>query len=124
MKLSLLQLLLPSSLLLSTASAVLHIPFERRIDDVVTPPGEASLSNPENVYFAVLRLGSDKTHAYVRIDTGSSDLWVPSSDASPCQNGGCEKSSCECHLHRSWFCSTQNGGLTIARSRPEFLQLL
>lgn len=98
MKSSLLQLLVPSSLLLSSASAVLHVPITKTRSNVLAKRDTVTqkLDNEQSLYLADLELGSQSEKVTVQIDTGSSDLWVPSKSAEVCTEGYCEFGSCEC----------------------------
>jgi hypothetical protein len=55
----------------------------------------------EGLYFANITVGTPGQTLGVQIDTGSSDVWVPSSTASICQDvreGGCLLGSCEFYI--------------------------
>lgn len=72
----------------------------RRRGDTV----QADLSNAEQagLYFANITIGTPPQSLSVQIDTGSSDIWVPSSDAAFCSNetaGGCPLGTCESLIH-------------------------
>lgn len=45
-------------------------------------------------YFATCTLGTPGQHVTLQLDTGSSDIWVPSSSASVCDDNACELGSC------------------------------
>lgn len=60
----------------------------------------ASLGNAveAGLYYANVTVGTPGQDLQIQIDTGSSDVWVPSSTASVCSNeqeGGCSGGSCE-----------------------------
>jgi hypothetical protein len=69
--------------------------LEARADTV-----QATLANQvvAGLYAATISVGTPAQTLQVQIDTGSSDVWVPSSAASICSNekeGGCPGGSCE-----------------------------
>lgn len=45
-------------------------------------------------YFATCTLGTPGQHVVLQLDTGSSDIWVPSASASVCDNSACTLGSC------------------------------
>ena len=50
-------------------------------------------------YFATCTVGSPGQHLTLQLDTGSSDIWVPSVRSAQCSkksNGGCPYGSCTC----------------------------
>ena len=72
--------------------------LSRREDSVLV-----GLTNDEveGLYFANITVGTPGQTLGVQIDTGSSDVWVPSSTASICQDvreGGCLLGSCEFYI--------------------------
>lgn len=72
--------------------------LSKRADSVL-----AGLTNDEvqGLYFANITVGTPGQTLGVQIDTGSSDVWVPSSTASICQDvreGGCLLGSCEFYI--------------------------
>lgn len=61
---------------------------------------QADLGNAEQagLYYANVTIGSPAQEVSLQIDTGSSDVWVPSSQARLCEDfeaGGCSGGSCE-----------------------------
>lgn len=48
-------------------------------------------------YFATCTLGTPGQHVTLQLDTGSSDIWVPSSSASVCDDNACSLGSCTYH---------------------------
>lgn len=48
-------------------------------------------------YFATCTLGTPGQHVTLQLDTGSSDIWVPSSSASVCDDNACSLGSCAYH---------------------------
>jgi hypothetical protein len=55
----------------------------------------------EGLYFANITVGTPGQSLGVQIDTGSSDVWVPSSTAGFCQDvreGGCPLGTCEFYV--------------------------
>jgi hypothetical protein len=64
----------------------------------------ATLGNAEmaGLYYANVTVGTPAQDVSLQIDTGSSDVWVPSTQASQCQdaaNGGCAGGACELILY-------------------------
>lgn len=56
----------------------------------------------EGGYFVTCKIGTPEQTLTLQLDTGSSDIWVPSSSASVCTasrtSDGCNLGSCECDL--------------------------
>lgn len=83
---------------LQARSALLKRGLEGRADTVDVTLGNAVQSG---LYFANVSVGTPAQSLEVQIDTGSSDVWVPSSSASLCENqaqGGCPGGECEFHF--------------------------
>lgn len=77
-------------------------------DDTIT----ATLGNAvtTGLYYANVTVGTPAQQLSLQIDTGSSDVWVPSSTASICQDtrdGGCPGGSC---MFFQYFQSIPMGG--------------
>lgn len=55
-------------------------------------------------YFATCKVGTPGQDVTLQLDTGSSDIWVPSSDSSVCVESraskGCSLGSCKCLVPR------------------------
>lgn len=67
---------------------------EERADTVTANLGNAVTSG---LYYANVTVGTPAQALSLQIDTGSSDVWVPSSSASICEDtrdGGCPGGSC------------------------------
>ncbi|KAI0451947.1 hypothetical protein F5B21DRAFT_485177 [Xylaria acuta] len=65
-------------------------------------------------YFATCAVGTPPQSVTLQLDTGSSDIWVPASSASICeesssQGGGCTFGSCECAIMLTWVYPTNRG---------------
>jgi hypothetical protein len=74
----------------------------------------ASLTNDEveGLYFANVTVGTPGQNLGLQIDTGSSDIWVPSSTAQICLNrreGGCPLGTCEFGLLFTFLCQERDG---------------
>jgi len=72
---------------------------------------QADLGNAESqgLYYANVSVGTPPQQVSVQIDTGSSDVWVPSTQAALCHDaseGGCPGGSCEFAHGRYLFCSS------------------
>ena len=86
-----------------------------------------SISNDatEGGYFATCKIGTPAQTLTLQLDTGSSDIWVPSSSASVCrttrESDGCSYGSCMFSLSPSLFLSLEfsfsNGLLTLDTSQ-------
>ena len=66
----------------------------RRANTVTASLGNAEL---EGLYYANVSVGTPAQSLSLQIDTGSSDVWLPSSSASLCEedkNTGCPGGSC------------------------------
>lgn len=66
-----------------------------------------SLTNAEQqgLYFANVSVGTPGQSLALQIDTGSSDIWLPSSTATLCRSvraGGCPNGQCESFLSCQW----------------------
>ena len=66
----------------------------------------ASLGNDlfDGLYYVNVSVGTPAQDLALQIDTGSSDTWIPSSDAPICRSrraGGCPGGSCE-FLSSAW----------------------
>jgi len=100
------------SLLASVASAqVVQWDIAKRSDPEYKVHRRASGSVEEIItnertrggYFASCTVGTPPQKLTLQLDTGSSDIWVPSVDSSACtdansQQGGCTFGACECAL--------------------------
>jgi hypothetical protein len=78
----------------------------------------AALGNAEEagLYFANISIGTPAQVLQVQIDTGSSDVWVPASTATLCEDeseGGCEGGSFD-HSASSTFVDIEEGGFNIS----------
>lgn len=54
-------------------------------------------------YFATVKIGTPGQELSLQLDTGSSDVWVPSNDAAICRDkaqGGCSLGSCTCFQYK------------------------
>lgn len=47
-------------------------------------------------YFATCTVGTPAQELVLQLDTGSSDIWVPSSQAAVCSDGDCTLGTCTC----------------------------
>ena len=97
-----------SSLLVSAASAqVVQWDIQRRNNPAPRLGRRADNSVEEVIsnermrggYFATCTVGTPAQELTLQLDTGSSDIWVPASEASVCeessQGGGCTFGSCK-----------------------------
>jgi hypothetical protein len=111
MKTSLISGLVATGYLVSSATAVLHVPIVKN-RDVQTAQLQASqlrkrgtvtetLGNlPQlGLYYANITAGTPGQLLALQIDTGSSDVWLPSADAELCNsNEGCPGGACKIAL--------------------------
>lgn len=61
----------------------------------------ASLLNniTNGAYVTTIKVGSPEQTLTLQVDTGSSDTWLPSTQAQICQTGGCFFGSCKPSSH-------------------------
>lgn len=104
-----------ASLLVATAAAlfslavahaspkVLALDFKKEIRDIPLNPGrlirraktlEAGITNEQILYLINITIGTPPQDFSLQLDTGSSDLWVPSARADICAQPGPEGPSC------------------------------
>lgn len=54
-----------------------------------------SLHNDIDMYMATITIGTPGQEVSVQLDTGSSDLWIPSIRSDSCSEGECTHGSCK-----------------------------
>lgn len=80
----------------------LRIPAHRKTLDVNTsaflprPINYNSDWTPWGLYFIELGIGTPPQPVQLAIDTGSSDMWVPLTNASHCLKSECPSGTCKC----------------------------
>lgn len=82
---------------------------EERADTLTASLGNAITSG---LYYANVTVGTPAQQLSLQIDTGSSDVWVPSSSATICEDtrdGGCPGGSCMCFLYFHRKLTAENG---------------
>ena len=62
----------------------------------------------DQAYMATVKVGTPPQTVTLQLDTGSSDTWVPATNASVCNGGGCYYGSCKStSLSRKYECLVQ-----------------
>jgi hypothetical protein len=109
MKTAIISGLAATGYLLSSATAALHVPIikNRHVEAQQLQAAQLrrrgtvteSLGNAQQfgLYYANVTAGTPAQALSLQIDTGSSDVWLPSSDAQLCnmRGQGCEGGSCK-----------------------------
>lgn len=111
MKTALLSGLAATEYFLSSATAALHVPIvkNRHVEEAQLQAAQLrrrgtvteSLGNAQQfgLYYANVTAGTPPQDLSLQIDTGSSDVWLPSSSAQLCNlSPGCEGGSCKSAL--------------------------
>lgn len=123
MKTALLSGLAATGYLLSGATAAVHVPIvkNRHVEAEQLQAAQLrrrgtvteSLGNAQHfgLYYANITAGTPPQELSLQIDTGSSDVWLPSSTAQLCNTRqGCEGGSCKSALieKQAWFAAIAN----------------